>query len=173
VVEFSRYPSARPQLVRLEILDRDGNPNPHPKTWGYVKFRVHFNSPTYVPVASAVLYISTADGTLLTLCSTSPDSGYAMSIEEGEGFVDCDFPNLALSAGAFVIGAGLAIPNVEWFDNRPHAATLEVEPSDVFGSGFAPRTSRYPIPMPHVWRCQGLDRALVTNLSDADRLWVG
>jgi homopolymeric O-antigen transport system ATP-binding protein len=173
VVEFPRHPCPRPQLIRLEILDQDGNPNPRPVTWGYVKFRIFFYSPVHVRTASAVLYISTANGTLLTLCSTSPDSAHLMSIQEGEGFVDCDFPSLPLSAGPFIIGAGLAVPNVEWLDNRPHAATLEVEPSDVFGAGFPPRASRYPIPMPHVWHCHCHDRALVLNSRDTDRAWVG
>ena len=161
-----RHSSPRPQLTRIEVLDRNGDPNPRPETWGYVKFRIHFHSPTYLRAASVVLYISTMNGTLLTLCSTSPDSAQPISFQGGDGFVDCDFPCLALSAGAFIIGAGLAIPNVEWLDNRPHAATLNVESCDVFGSGFAPRASRYPVPMPHVWhrgtpaRVQGAPSAL-------------
>ena len=161
-----RHSSPRPQLTRIEVLDRNGDPNPRPETWGYVKFLIHFHSPTYLRAASVVLYISTMNGTLLTLCSTSPDSAQPISFQGGDGFVDCDFPCLALSAGAFIIGAGLAIPNVEWLDNRPHAATLNVESCDVFGSGFAPRASRYPVPMPHVWhrgtpaRVQGAPSAL-------------
>jgi lipopolysaccharide transport system ATP-binding protein len=153
ITKFPRQSAPRPQLTRIEILNRNGDPNPRPVTWGYVKFRIHFHSPTYLRAASVVLYISTMNGTLLTLCSTSPDSAHPVSFQQGDGFVDCDFPSLALSAGAFIIGAGLAIPNVEWLDNRPHAAKLLVEPRDVFGSGFAPRASRYPVAMSHVWHC--------------------
>jgi lipopolysaccharide transport system ATP-binding protein len=152
--EFPRLPSPRPQLIRIEVLDRNGHPNPRPVTWGHAKFRIHFYSPTYLRAASVVFYISTVNGTLLTLCSTLPDSAHVMSIQEGEGFADCDFPNLPLSGGTFIIGAGLAIPNVEWLDNRPHAATLNVEPRDVFESGLAPKASRYPVPMPHVWHLE-------------------
>jgi hypothetical protein len=74
-----------------------------------------------------------------------------MSIEPGANFVDCDFPQLMLSAGSFVIGAGLAIPNIEWLDNQPHAATFEVYARDVFKSGMAPAASRYPVAMDHCW----------------------
>ena len=74
-----------------------------------------------------------------------------MSIERGVNFVDCDFPQLMLSAGSFVIGAGLAMPNMEWLDNQPHAAAFEVYPRDTFDSGFAPTANRYPIAMDHFW----------------------
>lgn len=150
-VEFSEQSKRKAHITRIEILDEKGMPLPHPTTWKYVKFRIFFTSPIYIPIGSVVFYISTASGVLLTLCSTSPDSAYRMSIEPGESFVDCDFPSLMLSAGSYIIGAGLAIPNAQWLDNQPHAASLEVDGQDVFHSGFAPTADRYPVPMPHVW----------------------
>jgi hypothetical protein len=74
-----------------------------------------------------------------------------MSIEPGVNFVDCDFPQLMLSAGSFVIGAGLAIPNTEWLDNQPNSATFEVYARDTFHSGLAPAAIRYPVAMDHSW----------------------
>ena len=74
-----------------------------------------------------------------------------MSFEPGLNFVDCDFPRLILSAGSFVIGAGLAIPNMEWLDNQPQAATLEIYARDTFNSGLAPAATRYPVAMDHFW----------------------
>jgi hypothetical protein len=74
-----------------------------------------------------------------------------MSIEPGENFVDCDFPQLMLSAGSFLIGAGLAIPNIEWLDKELHAATFEVDPQDTFKSGFPPAATRYPVAVDHIW----------------------
>jgi lipopolysaccharide transport system ATP-binding protein len=141
-----------PHIVRIEILDKAGEPLPRPRTWDFVRFRIVFYSPIQIKRGSVVLYIYTLEGSLLTLCSTSPDSAYPMSIEPGVNFVDCDFPQLMLSAGSFVIGAGLAIPNVEWLDNQPHAATFEVYARDTFNSGFAPAAARYPVAMDHFWR---------------------
>ena len=67
-------------------------------------------------------------------------------------FVDCDFPQLMLSAGSFVIGAGLAIPNMEeWLYYQPHAATFEVYARDTFKLGFAPAATHYPVVMDHFW----------------------
>jgi lipopolysaccharide transport system ATP-binding protein len=163
MTELPSTQTSRPHLTRIEILDRDGNPNPTPATWSYVKFRVCFSSPILVRVASVVVYISTSNGTLLTFFQTSPDSGQPMSIHEGEGFVDCDVPCLPLSAGSFIIGAGLAIPNVEWFDTQPHAAIFHVEQCDVFASGMVPRTSRYPIAIPHAWYFGAPPRDVATS----------
>jgi hypothetical protein len=101
---------------------------------------------------SVVLYIGTLGGSILTICSTAPDSTCPMTIEPGDGFVDCDFPRLLLSAGSFAIGAGLAIPNMEWLYNQPHAATFDVYARDTFNSGLAPASARYPVAMEHFWR---------------------
>jgi lipopolysaccharide transport system ATP-binding protein len=151
ILEFRHSVSDNPHIVRIEILDENDNPLPRPYTWGYAKFRIFFSSRVSIPGASVELVISTVGGTVLTLCSTSPDSAYKMRIEPGEGFVDCVFPSLNLSAGTFVIGAALTIPKVEFLDDQRHAAKLEVEGCDVFNSGLAPAADRYPVPMDHSW----------------------
>jgi lipopolysaccharide transport system ATP-binding protein len=140
-----------PHIVRIEILDKAGKPLPRPRTWDYVRFRIFFYSPIRIKCGSVALYIYTLAGSLLTLCSTSPDSAHPMGIEAGVNFVDCDFPHLMLSAGTFIIGAGLAIPNIEWLDNQPQAAAFEVGARDTFKSGFAPAAGRYPVAMDHFW----------------------
>jgi hypothetical protein len=101
---------------------------------------------------SVILYISIEAGSLLTLCSTSPGSAFPVEFKPGDNVVDCVFPMLMLSAGTFTIGAGLAIPNIEWLDNQPDAARLTIEARDIFRSGLAPSASSYPVPMAHVWR---------------------
>src|SRR5262249_31217905 len=102
----------------------------------------------------------------LTRCSTSPDSAYPMSIEVGENFVDCVFPRLMLSAGSFVIGAGLAIPSIEWLDNEPHAAAFDVYARDIFNSGFAPAITRTPFAMEHFWHIRKLGEFSNQSLSE-------
>jgi lipopolysaccharide transport system ATP-binding protein len=153
-ISFPKRGLDRPHIVRIEILDKLGKLLPQPRTWDFVKFRIFFYSPNRIKPGSVVLYISTLEGSLLTRCSTSPDSGYPMSIEPGANFVDCNFPQLMLSAGSFVIGAGLAIPNVEWLDHQPQAATFEVFSRDVFKSGLAPAATRYPLALDHFWHIQ-------------------
>jgi lipopolysaccharide transport system ATP-binding protein len=149
--QFPKKGLDTPHIVRIEMLDKAGRPLPQPRTWDFVRFRIFFYSPIRINRGSVELYMYTLEGSLLARCSTSPDSAYSISIEPGVNFVDCDFPQLMLSAGSFVIGAGLAIPNIEWLDNQPHAATFEVYARDVFKSGMAPAASRYPVAMDHYW----------------------
>jgi lipopolysaccharide transport system ATP-binding protein len=151
-IQFLSKDQNTPHILRIEILDEAGNPLPQPRTWDYVKFRIFFYSPIRIKSGSVVLYISTLGGSILTLCSTAPDSACPMTIEPGDSFVDCDFPRLLLSSGSFAIGAGLAIPNVEWLYNQPHAATFDVYARDTFDSGLAPASARYPVAMEHFWR---------------------
>lgn len=152
VITFTKKSRNKAHLVRIEILDRDGKSLPRPRTWDYVKFRIFFHSPARIPNVSVELFVSNAAGATLMRCSTAPDSGdYPVSVEPGENYVDCDFPQFPLSAGSFVIGAGLAIPNVEWLDGNQYEATFEVEAQDVFNSGRAPAAERYAIAVPHVW----------------------
>jgi lipopolysaccharide transport system ATP-binding protein len=150
-LEFTSGQKSKCHITAIELLDGNGAPLAHPGTYDHVKFRIYFHSPAKIPNGSVVLYIAMAGGPLLTMCSTTPDSAYSMAFEPGENVIDCDFPKLMLSAGTYVIGAGLAVPNVEWLDNQPDAATIEVESRDVFHSGLAPAAQRYPVPMPHSW----------------------
>lgn len=159
-IHFPKRGRDSPHIVRIEILDEAGKPLPHPRTWDFVKFRIFFYSPNRIKPGSVVLYILTLEGSLLTICSTSPDSAYPMSIEPGANFVDCNFPQLMLSAGSFMIGAGLAIPNKEWLDHHPHAATFEVLPRDTFKSGLAPAATRYPVALDHFWHIPTLEEHL-------------
>ena len=160
---FPQQSRKKPHIIRLEILDEKDRPLPHPRTQDHVRFRIHFFSPIYVRKGSVVLYISIHAGPLLSLCATSPDSAFPIEFRPGDNVVDCDFPSLMLSAGSFTVGAGLAIPNVEWLDNQPDAATLTVEGRDIFNSGLAPVASRYPVPMDHIWRVPKLAGVLPSD----------
>ena len=154
-IEFAKQSPKRPHLLRIEMFDAQNGPLPRPTTWGFVRFRIHFHSPSQVKNASIVLYISTMSGVLLTMCSTTPDSGISLEYRPGDNYVDCDISQLMLSAGSFIVGAGLFVPNIEWFDNQPLAAAFEVQGRDIFDSGLAPSANRYLIPMPHAWRLPG------------------
>jgi lipopolysaccharide transport system ATP-binding protein len=150
-IEFVKKDNSIPHVTHIEVLDAEARPLNPPKTFDHVIFRIYFFSPRQITNGSVVMYIGLPGGTLLTLCSTAPDSSYPVRFLPGDNVIDCVLPKLLLSAGEYVIGAGLAIPNVEWLDNQPEAGTFEVGGRDVFGSGLAPAVRRYPIPMPHCW----------------------
>ena len=80
-----------------------------------------------------------------------PDHGFALNFEKGENILFLRFKSIMLSAGRYVIGAGLAIANTEWLYNEPQGAFVDVTPSDVYGAGFSPIAARYPVPMECSW----------------------
>src|SRR5262249_21238418 len=89
-IELAKQSPKRPHLLRIEVFDAQNRPLQRPTTWGFVRFRIHFHSPTQVKNASIVLYISTMSGVLLTMCSTTPDSGIPLEYRPGDNYVDCD-----------------------------------------------------------------------------------
>ena len=114
-------------------------------------FRIHYWARVDIIEGSAVLFVSTRSGVRLLLCSTQPDSGVPMKIKRGNHSVECRFPSLSLSAGDYVIGAGLAIPNKEWLCKKEDLGLLRVFPKDVFKSGSAPTSPRSLLAIPHKW----------------------
>lgn len=156
VVNFPKDENKDFYIKRIEILDENNKPKDTIRTWEKIVFRIVFHAKRPTQRGAATLQISTNTGTLLTFCSTQPDSRVSINFSEGENIVDCCFERLMLSAGHYLIGAGLAIANTEWLYNEPYAGTIEVGQADVYEAGSAPVTSRYLIPMEHKWRTQSV-----------------
>ena len=149
-----RFPPREPDrhhIIDVEILDEQLRPISSPATWQSVVFAIWFYSPVPTPRASVTFQISTTEGNLLTFFSTKPDQNFDMNFESGENTIYLRIGSLALSAGSYVIGAGLAIPNSAWLYNEPHGAIMEVVSRDVYGAGLSPRQTRYPVPMSCCW----------------------
>ena len=148
------FPPRKPDkhhIIDVEILDEQLRPIRDPATWQSVVFAIRFYSPVPTPRASVTFQISTAEGNLLAFFSTTPDQNFDIDFESGENTVFLRIGSLALSAGSYVIGAGLALPNTAWLYNEPYGAIMEVVPRDVYGAGLSPTQTRYPIPMACSW----------------------
>jgi lipopolysaccharide transport system ATP-binding protein len=148
---FPPRASNKHHIIDVEILDEQLRPISNPATWQSVVFAIRFYSPVPTPRASVIFQISTVEGNLLALFSTRPDQNFDIDFESGENTVFLRIGSLALSAGTYVIGAGLALPNTVWLYNEPYGALLEVVPRDVYGAGNSPTRTRYPIPMSCYW----------------------
>jgi hypothetical protein len=140
------------EIIRVETLDSDGNPKEVVSTFDALVLRITYRARKRVERASAVLQIASAEGAKILFLSTQPEYVLPLTLEEGEHSVDCVIDELPLSAGEYVIGAGLAIPYVEWITWTPELARLQISPRDVYGSGFAPTSSRSLVAVKHSWR---------------------
>src|SRR5262249_15242371 len=135
-----------------------------PTTWQSVVFAIRFYSPARTSRAGVEFRISTTDGILLTSFSTRPDQNFEMNFERGENTVYLRIRSLALSAGSYVIGAALTIPNTAWLYKEPHGAIMEVASCDVYGAGAPPTRARYPIPMPCSWEMPPQRKTVLPSL---------
>src|SRR5262249_45433811 len=99
----------RHHIIDVEILDEQLKPISAPATWQSVVFAIRFYSPAPTPRASVTFQISTTEGNLLTFFSTKPDQDFDIKFESGENTVYLRIDSLALSAGSYVIGAGVCI----------------------------------------------------------------
>jgi hypothetical protein len=135
----------------VQLLGTDGRPRLEAATWDRLRFRLRFRVDQAYRSFSAVLTLSTPDGTTLLLTSTSPDQTVHFGVEPGVWQVDCDFERFPLAAGEYVLGAGLAIPGLEYVWRNESLCRLHVAAADIFASGLAPSSNRYLIASPHQW----------------------
>jgi lipopolysaccharide transport system ATP-binding protein len=140
-----------PCIESVQALDPSGRPRLEVATWDALRLRLRFRVEQAYRSFSAVLTLSTPDGTTLLLSSTSPDQTVAFGVEPGVWELDCDFERFPLAAGEYVLGAGLAIPGVEYVWRNESLCRLHVVPADVFSSGLPPASNRYLIASPHQW----------------------
>jgi lipopolysaccharide transport system ATP-binding protein len=142
------------RVIDIAMFDEQMQPIAAPSTWDPVVFAIRFFCPAKTSMGAVTFQVSTTDGGLLTFCSTKPDQDFEIDFEAGENTVYLKFDSLALSAGNYVVGAGLAIANSKWLYNEPHGAVMEVGSRNVYRAHSSPMASRYPVPMQCHWESQ-------------------
>jgi len=138
-------------ITSVEVLDIELQEKSIIQSWDDIVIRFTYQAARKINRGSVVFSLSTLDGVKLLLLSTEPDGTFPLSFEEGQGSVDCLIRHLPLAAGEYVVGGGLAIPNVEWLWHEEELATFIVNPKDVYGSGLAPVNTRCLISVEHKW----------------------
>lgn len=139
-------------ITRVEILDFQGQPKPIISTWDDVVFRIHYRCSRAVLRGAVVFQLSSFDGAKLVSLSTEPDSTLALDFQPGAGSVDLAIPKMPFAAGEYILGAGLAIPWVEYLSWNPELCWFSVFPRDVYESGLAPSAPRSLMAFDHSWR---------------------
>jgi lipopolysaccharide transport system ATP-binding protein len=130
-------------ISKIEMLDSENQAKQSLSTWDYVRFRIHYSAKESIQNGAGVLCVNTIDNTKLLHCSTRPDQGVSMPIYKGSHYFDCTFNRWPLSAGKYLLQAGLAVPMREWLYQTHDLIHLNTESADIFNSGMPPDTSRY------------------------------
>ena len=139
------------KITKIEILDSEGNPKDQVYTWDSFIMRVHYEALTRVDRGALEIRIASRDNTRLLNLSTQPDSAIPMVIEVGSHVVDCCIQHVPLSAGEYLVSAGLTIPNEKWLLELETLGQLTIHPRDVFNSTMPPASSRALLAVPHHW----------------------
>ena len=139
-------------VTKIEVLDTEGNAKPIVTTWDNIVFRIWYSCKKNLRSGSVVLEMAGFDGSKLVLLSTQPDGTMPLSFEVGEQCVDCLIEKIPFAAGEYIVGAGLAIPNLEWLWRDTDLGRLTVVARDVYESGLAPTASRCLLAIKHRWQ---------------------
>ena len=84
--------------------------------------------------------------------STQPDGTYPLDISTGDQAIECVIRDCPLAAGTYRVGAGIALPNLEWLFFDDNLTRITIHPRDIYGSGMPPSHSRSLIAVKHQWR---------------------
>ena len=139
-------------ITRIEIFDSNSKPKSVIYSGEGFALRIHYHATRQIPRGSVALQFSCLDGTKALYFASDPDSGFPTRIESGEHQIECVFESFPLAGGDYVLGAGLAIPNVEYLCWTPDLCILTVTPGDVYGSGMLVTKERSLLIAKHQWR---------------------
>jgi lipopolysaccharide transport system ATP-binding protein len=148
----AKEPQSDFEIVKIEILDANGQPMEAVSTWDNVVFRIVYHASRAMHSLSVAMEIRSRHEVPILLLSTQPDSTVTLDTKPGLNTVDCEIQSLPLSSGEFTVGAGIAIPRREWLYKDDHLGKLKVLPKDVYESGFSPEASRSLLAVNHQWK---------------------
>ncbi|MEK0448816.1 MAG: hypothetical protein RL088_1084 [Verrucomicrobiota bacterium] len=149
----SQSPDAPIRVTCLEMFDLEGAPLHHMDVNDGFRIRIHYEcTGDYAKGAvSVLLQIRTHLGQELVRLSTMPVSGYEIDHLARVGYVDLTIDSLPLVGGRYLLGVHFYRPHVEAMLILSDVVTLEVAPTDVYGSGIGMDQNQGVIVANHKW----------------------
>jgi lipopolysaccharide transport system ATP-binding protein len=152
----SQSPDAPIRVARLEMFDLKGAPLHHMEVNDGFRIRIHYEcTGDYAKgTVSVLLQIRTHLGQELVRLSTMPVSGYEIDHLARIGYVDLTIESMPLVGGRYLLGVHFYRPHVEAMLILSDVVTLEVAPTDVYGSGVGMDQNQGVIVANHKWHHQ-------------------
>jgi lipopolysaccharide transport system ATP-binding protein len=126
------------KILELSVADMNGVSLASPKTYSGIRITLRYHSPRELKNGSVSLFFKTLGGVTALRFATRPDMTLDMDFEKGPNSITCIIPKVPLSAGTYVIGAGLAIPMRQWLVLNEDLCSISIGENDIFNSGFPP-----------------------------------
>jgi lipopolysaccharide transport system ATP-binding protein len=127
------------------------HPGAPPASGDGLRIRLTYESSAGVQAPAFTVVIKDVFGARLFDFSSTPISGFEIPALGRSGSAELLVPSLPLGAGRYYIDVGLVRRRAEWLTKLEEVASIDVEPSDVYGSGFAVTYSVSPVLAPHSW----------------------
>ncbi len=139
-------------VEEIKVTDLEGMEIANLCTRDRIKIRIQYKADKIITSPGVVIQFKTNLGVEVFRLSNMPISGYSVAELKGAGFFELIIKELPLLGGLYMVDIGLTRENVEWHFNIENAIQLNVEPTDVYGSGLALDTSRGLIAVAHEWK---------------------
>jgi len=126
-------------------------PGEAPASGDGLRIRLTYASAAGVLAPAFTVVVKDVFGARLFDFSSTPVSGFEIPSLARAGCAELDLPSLPLGAGRYYIDIGLVRSRVEWLTRLEEVACIDVEPRDVYRSGFAVTYSVSPVLAAHSW----------------------
>lgn len=108
----------------------------------YIELRLYYKSMTYDQRRQVKVMVGIRTLTDILVCRLNNDwTDEAMGVLEQEGYLSCIIPKLSLTAGLYVLNIAIWKQGVLQ-DQVFHAASLEIQQGDFYGTGQIPEIDR-------------------------------
>jgi len=152
----SRRGSGEVQYTGMEFLDRGGQPMNLVHSGDMVLFRLYYHAQKAITSPHFRVEIYTDCGTMITAVSTWATGCEIPHLLPGDGYVDLEVDFLNLMPGQYYLTLKIEAIGPVHYDLLDYCAVLDIEASDVYGSGKGIDNRHGIIFLPCRWRLDGL-----------------
>ena len=143
------------RYTSVEFMGPDRQPQLLTRTGDALIIRLRYHANKEIPHPSFGFRLYTEMGTLVTETSTWHNGIDIPSIPPGDGAIQIEIPSLPLLPARYPMSLGLTGIGRVVYDAVEHCATLEVEVSDVYGSGLVVDGRYGLVFLPQRWYLNG------------------
>src|SRR5690242_11797048 len=151
----SRRGSGEIRYTGIEFLGLDGQPKGLTRSGDPVVVRLYYNAQAVIPGASMGLRLNTELGTLIMDTSTWHHALDLPDLRSGPGYIELEIDALNLLPGRYTFSLGLTGHGGHLYDFVDNCARLDVEASNIYGSGRAFDSRQGIVYFPQRWRLNG------------------
>lgn len=152
----SRTGHGEARFTHLEFLDPQGVPTHYVRSGDHLVVRVHFRVHTVIHDLWVGIEVNTDSGIRLTATNNWATGFHVPSVSPGESYMDLEIDCLTLMPGRYYLSLWLGKFH-HLHDGLQNCVTMDVEPSDYYGTGRGVDSAFGLVFLPCRWKSDRLD----------------